>query len=67
MPSIRACGSIGWCRRTEPMPAGVAQISMDPIYFLRSQHLELTAVRRDLHAHPELGFEEHLTAQVVTG
>ena len=26
---------------------------------------ELTAVRRDLHAHPELGFEEHRTARVV--
>lgn len=26
---------------------------------------ELTALRRDLHAHPELGFEEHRTAQIV--
>src|SRR5688572_9841028 len=26
---------------------------------------ELTAFRRDLHAHPELGFEEHRTAQRV--
>ena len=25
-------------------------------------HPELTALRRDLHAHPELGFEEHYTA-----
>jgi len=25
----------------------------------------LTAVRRDLHAHPELGFEEHRTARIV--
>jgi metal-dependent amidase/aminoacylase/carboxypeptidase family protein len=40
---------------------------MDPIDFLRGQHPELTALRRDLHAHPELGFEEHRTAQVVTG
>jgi hippurate hydrolase len=28
-------------------------------------HPELTALRRDLHAHPELGFEEHYTAQRV--
>ena len=26
---------------------------------------ELTAFRRDLHAHPELGFEEHRTADLV--
>jgi hippurate hydrolase len=29
---------------------------------LRDWHGELTAFRRDLHAHPELGFEEHRTA-----
>ena len=28
-------------------------------------HPELTAFRRELHAHPELGFEEHYTAQRV--
>lgn len=28
-------------------------------------HPELTAFRRDLHAHPELGFEEHYTASRV--
>lgn len=28
-------------------------------------HPELTALRRDLHAHPELGFEEHYTAARV--
>ncbi len=26
---------------------------------------EMIAIRRDLHAHPELGFEEHRTAQVI--
>src|ERR1700720_2886037 len=39
---------------------------MSPIEYLRTQHAELTAVRRDLHAHPELGFEEPRTAEVVT-
>jgi amidohydrolase len=28
-------------------------------------HPELTALRRNLHAHPEIGFEEHYTAQRV--
>jgi hippurate hydrolase len=28
---------------------------------------EVVAIRRDLHAHPELGFEEHRTAALVAG
>jgi hippurate hydrolase len=39
---------------------------MSPVDYLRTQHAELTAMRRDLHAHPELGFEEHRTVKVVT-
>ena len=31
----------------------------------RSIHPELTALRRDLHAHPELGFEEVYTSKRV--
>lgn len=33
--------------------------------FVNQQHESLTAIRRDLHAHPELGFEEHRTAALV--
>ncbi len=32
---------------------------------IRGFHDELTAIRRDLHAHPELGLEEHRTADLV--
>jgi hippurate hydrolase len=38
---------------------------MSPVEHLRQDHTELTVLRRDLHAHPELGFEEHRTAQIV--
>jgi amidohydrolase len=32
---------------------------------LRAWHGELSSLRRELHAHPELGFEEHLTSARV--
>ena len=38
---------------------------MSPPEYIRKYHDEFTAIRRDLHAHPELGFEEHRTARVV--
>ena len=38
---------------------------MKPNEHIRRWHDEFTAIRRDLHAHPELGFEEHRTARVV--
>ncbi len=36
-----------------------------PIERIRSYHAELKDVRRDLHAHPELAFEESRTSSVV--
>jgi len=39
---------------------------MKPPEYIARWHDEFTAIRRDLHAHPEIGFEEHRTAQVVT-
>src|SRR5215207_4241556 len=38
---------------------------MNPAESILPYHDEFTAIRRDLHAHPELGFEEHRTARVV--
>ena len=37
----------------------------NPVEHIRRYHTELTALRRDLHAHPELAFEEARTAQRV--
>jgi hippurate hydrolase len=36
-----------------------------PIDHVRRYHAELTEIRRDIHAHPELGLEEHRTADLV--
>jgi hippurate hydrolase len=36
-----------------------------PIDQLRRYHAELTAIRQDIHANPELGLEEHRTADLV--
>jgi metal-dependent amidase/aminoacylase/carboxypeptidase family protein len=30
-------------------------------------HSEMTAWRQDVHAHPELGFEEHRASEFVAG
>ncbi len=38
---------------------------MSAIDKIRDYHDELTAFRQDLHAHPELGLEEHRTAELV--
>ena len=36
-----------------------------PIDQIRRYHQELAAIRQDIHAHPELGLEEHRTADLV--
>jgi len=39
--------------------------SMTTLDTIRGFHEELTAIRRDIHAHPEIGFEEHRTSDLV--
>jgi hippurate hydrolase len=63
MPSIRACASSGLQPRIESMSDFIREF-MSPVEHIRADHAELTAMRRDLHAHPELGFEEHRTAEI---
>ncbi len=37
----------------------------NPVTHISPWQAEFTALRRDLHMHPELGFEEHRTAKIV--
>ena len=38
---------------------------MSALEAIRGYHEHLTGIRRDIHAHPEVGFEEHRTADIV--
>jgi amidohydrolase len=44
------------------MPEGSSAATLERV---RSYHTDLTGIRRDIHAHPELGLETHRTAEVV--
>ena len=55
--SAIAVGKTSRCKREEP-----AMPIIDPI---AQFHDDLTSWRRDIHAHPELGFEEQRTSDLV--
>ena len=40
---------------------------MPPLDSIAEYHAEMTAWRRDIQAHPELGFEEARTSDLVAG
>ncbi|MBW4035827.1 MULTISPECIES: M20 aminoacylase family protein [Acidiphilium] len=40
---------------------------MDIVDAIRTYHDDLTSIRRSIHAHPEIGFEEHRTSDLVAG
>jgi hippurate hydrolase len=42
-----------------------ADLPLDAVERIRAWQPELSAIRRELHRHPELGFEEHFTSDVV--
>jgi hippurate hydrolase len=47
------------------MNTHLATALRSPVSFIQQHHESFTRIRRDLHAHPELGFEEHRTAALV--
>jgi amidohydrolase len=47
------------------MPTSTTPGASAAIDHIRARHAELTAIRHDIHAHPELGMEEHRTAELV--
>ena len=49
------------------MPATPPTTADATLEKVRGYHAELTSIRQDIHAHPELGLETHRTAGIVAG
>ncbi len=58
---------LGWIehRSFVPINLEVAMLDTSIRDAIAAAHPELTAIRRDIHAHPELGMDEHRTAALV--
>lgn len=67
MRSTRAFAWTGPSPRTEPEEIIVnAPLKLDtPVERIRAFHKELADIRQDIHAHPELGFTEQRTSDLV--
>jgi amidohydrolase len=50
---------------TNPQLQNAPREQTSPVDYIRGYHAELKAIRHDLHAHPELAFEESRTSSIV--
>jgi amidohydrolase len=64
-PPAGASGTLRSCPFRIKKAGPGAQKTMKPIERINSYHAELTAQRRDFHANPEIGFDEHRTSDIV--
>ena len=53
------------CYAAVPSQTRNPRVTHNALDLARSYQAELAAIRRDIHAHPEIGMEEHRTAELV--
>src|SRR5262249_58605706 len=65
LSALSFCPRADSVRAAEPLDCENEGCSMPIVNRVAAMHQEITAWRRDLHAHPEIGFEVHRTATLV--